>query len=92
MNGELFGIFRMSIKATHREALTFICFTVLIFLNILYQHFSTVFLNFCLMSVVFFAGYLKIIAQRLGFHTFFVTRGWGIHPFKKNPQEFVWGA
>ena len=47
--------------------------------------------------VYFFAGFLKIIApgvgfftislpQGSGFRTFFVARGWGIRPFKKNSQ------
>ena len=54
MNRE-FEIFRMSIKATHQEDLTFIYFTVLIFLNILA-------FQYC-----FFAGFLKIIAPGVGF-------------------------
>ena len=62
MNGEWFEIFRISLKATYQEALTFICFTVLIFLNILaFQY--------------FFPAILKIIASGWGFSMIFLLDG-----------------
>ena len=52
---------------------------------------------------VFFAGFLKIIAPRvgfkrdfsapgLGFCTFIVPRGWGIHPYKKDSPGVCLGG
>ena len=82
---------RISIKATHQEALDFYMFHCF---NISKHIIISVLFFITSVLCCFFAGVLKITAggvgflhnflpQGLGFRTFFVPGGWGIHPFKK---------
>ena len=93
MNGELFVIFWISIKAIHQEALG--CY---MFHNISKHISISVFRNFCLMFCGFFAEFLKTIAREWGFSRIFLpqgsgfrTWGWGIRSFKKIPRGFARG-
>ena len=81
---------RISIKATHQEALDFYMFhcfniskhiiSVLFFItSVLCCFFCWSFENNC-RGVGFLRNFLP---QGLGFRTFFVPGGWGIRPFKK---------
>ena len=74
INGELFEIFRMSIKATHKEVLDFYMFDCF---NIS-EHISISVLFFIISVscfVGFFAVFLKIIAQGWGFSTIYLPQG-----------------
>ena len=87
----------MSIKATHQEALGFCmfhCFNIS-------KHISISVLFFLISVscfVGFFAGFLKVIAPRVGLYHYFsapgvgvlhfsCARGGGISPFQKNPPK-----
>ena len=84
MNGEWFEIFRTSKKATHKEALTFICFTVQYFST--YWHFSTVFWLFFFFNICPGGEVLAQFCCPWGWDfILFSARGWGSGPFKNLP-------
>ena len=60
-------------KPPSKKLWAFICFTVLIFLNICFSLF--------LSHVLFFAEVLKIMAPRVGFSTIFLPQGSGFRTF-----------
>ena len=91
MNGELFETFQISIKATHQEALTFICFTVLIFLNILaFQcwSFCWIFENSCPGGRVL----ARFFCPGVGVSHFLCARGVGNSPFQKDSPGVCLGG
>ena len=77
MNGELTEIFRISLKATHQEALVFICCTVLIFLSILaFQYCFSKFLSHVLW-VSWLHCFINNYPRGWGFSMIYLPQGLG---------------
>ena len=93
----------MSIKATHQEAIIHFDQTFVSIIHIIRprfvgsnisRHISILLLIFCWIFENNWPGggvLAQLFCPGSGFPTFFVPGRWGIHPFKKIPQEFARG-